>query len=250
MMLRRLSIILCAALTLLCAKASQTETLHYKVVYKWGLIHKQGGRATFTLTDNGRTAHAIMAARTEPWADHFFSVRDTLTTEFDSATRLPRVYNRIAHEDGAYAHDVVTFTSNGQKSSAKCSRSRRGKKEKTNTRTDISLEAEGPAVDLLSSFYYIRHLDFNKMKPGHAVRLNIFSGKRKELLTISYKGIEKIKTDQGEREAYKVTFMFTSEGRKRTSEPIEAWLATDARRTPLKLVGDIKVGKIQCIYVP
>ena len=64
-------------LTLFCSipllAATPLETLNYKVIYRWGLVNKQAGRASFKLYDHGHGQYqAIMCARTEPWADHFF----------------------------------------------------------------------------------------------------------------------------------------------------------------------------------
>lgn len=240
-----------AALTLtLAAYATTTpETLNYKVIYKWGLVQKQAGRATFTVNQRGQNCHAKLAARSEPWADHFYRIRDTLITVFDAETRLPSSYQRIAHEDGSFAHDILSFTKAGNRTHAKCTRIRRGKKETQNRSTEINLQAEGDAVDLLSSFYYLRGLKFHGMKAGDTKTISIFSGKRKETLTITYGGFESLKIDKRKYYTYKVTFRFTSEGRKKTSEPIEAWIATDTR-IPVKLVGQLKIGKIQCIYQP
>lgn len=226
------------------------ETLNYKITYKWGLIHKQAGRATFTTRNDGSLMHATMIARTEPWADRIFKVRDTLLTTITVADHLPVSYRRIAHEDGRYACDILSFTREGYTSKAHCTRIRRGKKESTDTRSEITLEAQGPAVDLLSSFYYLRSLDFSDMFQGQSIRINIFSGKRKEFLTITYLGIEDIKLDGKTYQTYKISFRFTSEGKKKTSEPIDAWLSTEPSRIPLKIVGEVKIGKVQCLYIP
>lgn len=47
------------------------ETLNYKVMFKWGLVQKQAGRATLKLTDSKDKFVATLYARSEPWADHF-----------------------------------------------------------------------------------------------------------------------------------------------------------------------------------
>ena len=88
------------------------------------------------------------------------------------------------------------------------------------------------------------------MKPGTKKSINIFSGKRKELLTFTYSGMDNVKINGKNHSAYKVTFTFTSDGRKESSDPIQAWVSTDEQRIPLKLIGKLKIGQVQCIYVP
>lgn len=238
------------AFSTLSASEKSAETLRYEIVYRWGLVNKQAGRATFNISHRSDgSSHASMCARTEPWADHVYKVRDTLLTTFNTKTRLPSSYTRIAHEGGAYANDKVTFSRNGNTTSASCVRLRRGKKDKSVSRNETSLTANGNAVDLLSSFYYLRGLDFSNMTSGTPHVINIFSGKRKEVLKISYHGIETIKIDGQNKRTHKVTFTFTSENGKTTSSPIKAWLSTDEKHIPLKLEGELKIGKVQCILI-
>ncbi len=54
------------------------EKLHYVISYKWGLIHKDAGEATLTLRRQGADYRIMLAAKTKPWADKIFMVRDTL----------------------------------------------------------------------------------------------------------------------------------------------------------------------------
>lgn len=249
----RLLLTLGLVLGILSVAPAQTlspETLNYKVTYKWGLIHKQAGTARFVLSrPNASTFDARLYARTQPWADAFYKVRDTLTTTFSSTTFLPNVYHRIAHEDGSYAHDIVQFSHSGNTSSAVCRRIRQGKKDKTASETSINLSATGPTVDLLSSFYYIRTLPYATLREGYKQTVNIFSGKRKELLSITYLGKEELKIDKTTKPVYHIRFTFTSEGKKETSRPIDAWLSTAPGHVPLKLVGELKIGKVQCFLI-
>jgi len=248
-LLRKILFILISITTILSANASISEKLSYKVVYRWGLVNKTAGRAAFYLTEsaNGKST-ARMYARTEPWADHFYKVRDTLISTFNTSTCIPTSYTRIAHEGGRYASDKVLFSRSGNISSAKCIRLRRGKSDKTTSRTETTLSANGDAVDLLSSFYYLRKLDFSNMKIGETRVINIFSGKRKEILKITYNGPTRVKIDGKKTETLLVTFTFTSGQGKTTSKPIKAWLSPNGSHIPLKLVGELKIGRVECIY--
>ena len=225
------------------------ETVRYKVSYKWGLVHKQAGTATVTLRRNGNRYSAIAIGRSDPWADKFYKLRDTLRTDM-RADFSPTRYEYTAHEDGKYSHDVVTFSHSGNTVTGHCTRTRKGKNDKTPTTKNTTLTAQGMTVDMLSSYYYLRSIDFASLKPGAKRSINIFSGKQKELLTFTYSGTEQLKLNGKTYNAYKVTFTFTSDGKKKTSEPIKAWVSTDAARIPLKLVGKLKIGQVQCVYSP
>ena len=90
------------------------EQLNYKVTYKWGLINSQAGRATLSLSNNGDQYNALMVARTEPWADRIFPIRDTLISHMRITDLSPIRYDKIAHENGDFSHDIVKYTLNGE----------------------------------------------------------------------------------------------------------------------------------------
>lgn len=224
------------------------EALPYKVMFKWGLINKQAGRGTLYLRDEGNRYVSTLYARSEQWADKFYKVRDTLSSIMSKPDMLPVKYERIAHEGGKYSHDIVNFSKKGNTVYGDCHRYRRGKKDTETSYANIAVQAEGITVDMVSSFYYLRTLDFKSLPPGSQKVINIFSGKRKELLKITYHGVTSLKFDKKEYKAYYVTFTFTSDGKKETSDPIQAWISADGRLIPLKLIGKLKVGSVQIYY--
>lgn len=226
----------------------QAETLNYKVMFKWGIVQKQAGRATLQLKQQGNTFVATLFARSEPWADRFYSLRDTLTSTMSAADILPMRYERIAHEDGKYARDVITMTRQGNTVNGQSVRYRRKKDTDPVTTSTISLQADGPTVDLVSVFYYLRTINFATLTDGHSHTINIFSGKRKELLTITYHGKEDLKLNDTIYPTYRISFTFTDEKSSKTSDDIDTWIWANDTRIPLKLEGKLKVGKIRCLY--
>ena len=160
------------------AIALPNECIDYKVIYKWGLIHKQAGTARILLNRSGNFYSATATGKSAPWADKFYKLRDTLHTTMHAANFMPIRYEYIAHEDGKYSHDIVNFSQSGNTVTGKCSRVRKGKKDKTATKQTTTLTAQGMTVDMLSSYFYLRSLDFDKMSPGAKKRINIFSGFR------------------------------------------------------------------------
>lgn len=102
-------------------------------------------------------------------------------------------------------------------------------------------------VDMLSSFFYLRTLDFPNMKKGETVTVNIFSGSKKEKLTITYKGQQKVEVNGVKLPAYYINFTFTRRG-KVSSDPIAGWISADDRRIPVKVEGQLPVGKVRALY--
>ncbi len=72
---------------------------------------------------------------------------------------------------------------------------------------------------MLSIFYYLRTLDFNRMKKNTTVSSTVFSGRKKERIDIRFIGVENIELRNKEtRKAYHVVFTFTQDGRKKSSD--------------------------------
>lgn len=217
------------------------ERLNYEIVYQWGAIWKHAGDATLSANKSGSGYRATLVGKTRSWADKVYKVRDTLTTNMN-ADFTPTIYTKHTHEKNYYARDVVRFSRSGSGTVGKCTRTRQGKPKQTST-----LKTSGKAYDMLSVFYMLRSLNFGGMTTGKAYTTVIFSGKMQENLTIRYKGKTTVKMRNGtKREAFHVTFSFTQDGKKKSSDNISAYLSTDAKHVPLLIVGKLPVGQVKC----
>ena len=241
----RIAIIIASLWCALGAAANtfSPETLHYKVMFKWGLINKKAGTVAINIGHHPEGGYASrLTAASAPWADKFYRVRDTLQCRM-SLDLKPSLYEKFSHEGKEDKVDRVVYSRSGYRVTAKCTR-KKWKSGKLTVNEQRDLAAEGTTVDMLTAFYYMRALPFPTWKPGHVLTINIFSGKRKELLTIKYLGNEAVEG----KDCYHISFIFTSDGRTRTSDDMEAWISTDAERIPLKLEGKLPVGKVKCYY--
>lgn len=226
------------------------ETLTYNVMFKWGLINKKAGSATLTLRNQADRYVTQLTAASEPWADRFYEVRDTLNGIIDKKDFRPLFYEKIANEGGDHKHDVVNYKYNEAHPDSGiiglCTR-KVYKKGKLKVDEQRELTSDGTTVDMLTSFYFMRHLPYDTWTPGHSEVVTIFSGKQKERLAIDYSGIVNLKVGDSERPCYHITFVFTSDGSKKTSDDMEAWISADNRRLPMRLEGKLPVGKVHCI---
>lgn len=225
------------------------EMVTYRVMYKWGLINTQAGNATLTITNKGDNYITKLTARSEPWADKYYMVRDTLNGVIKKNGFLPMFYEKKAHEGSVFKHDIVKYSRSGNKVYGYCTRIERDKDETSGGKKEHIISGIGTTVDMLSVFYYMRAVDYPKMKKGEEIKLNIFSGKFKEFLTIKYLGVENVKfDDESIRKCYHITFTFTQDGDTKTSDDMDAWISVEPHRIPLKLEGTLTVGKVQCFY--
>lgn len=226
----------------------QNETLHYVISYKWGLIHKDAGDATLRLTKNGDNYNVMLSAKTKPWADKIYQVRDTLKCVIKASNLKPVSYEKITHEKGEYKRDEIRYSISGNTTTGNAKRIRYDKGKKTVSENTFT--ATGPVYDMLSVFYYLRQLDYNQLGKNKIYTATIFSGKRKETIKIRALGVEKIKMKNGtEREAYHIRFNFTRDGGKKSSDDMDTWISTDSNHIPLYLVGKLPVGEIRAYLI-
>ncbi len=226
------------------------EKLHYVISYKWGMIHKDAGEATLSLHNHGGEYSVMLAARTKPWADKFYQVRDTLLGSIRKSDFKALSYTKIAHENGKYGKDVITYKYTGSQVTGVCKRYKKNKKGEVSTSTK-TLSASGPVYDMLSVFYYLREIDYASLTKGNVFKATVFSGSKAETITIRLIGKEKIKLrNKTEREAYHIRFNFTTGGKKKSSDDIDTWISTDSNHIPLYLTGSLPVGQVRAYYIP
>lgn len=226
-----------------------SENLRYKVMFKWGLITKQAGTAELSLRRQGEVYHSMLTASSAPWADRIFRVRDTLIGRMDVQGLVPRYYEKVANEGDERKHDIVRYDySVPGLVRADCER-RVFKNNRLHINEERQMESEGSAVDMLTSFYYMRSLPFETWQRGERRSIDIFSGKRKETLTLHYTGVEPVQANGTTYQAHHVKFTFTSGSGTKTSDDMDAWISADGDRIPLRMEGKLPVGKVHCILV-
>lgn len=228
------------------AKSSfANESLNYVITYKWGVIHKDAGKATLTLRNSGDDYKISLYARTMPWADKIYMVRDTLSATIAKNGFKPKLYKKAAHENGNYSLDMIKYNYDGNSVTGKTTKTRE-KKGKT-THSQITLSSQGCTFDMLSIFYYLRTIDWNKLTRGTALHATIFSGSKAESLTIKPIGHEDITLrNKKKAKAYHIRFNFTTKGKKKSSADMDAWISDDNNRIPLMLIGTLPVGQVRC----
>lgn len=226
-----------------------SESLHYVITYKWGLIHKDAGDATLSLKRNGTNYDLMLAAKTKPWADKFYEVRDTLIGKVRASDFKPLSYSKISHEKGRYYRDDISYSVNGNTTTGVCKILRTLKNGYVDIK-DKKLSATGPVYDMLSVFYYLRLINYDDLHKGKDIKATIFSGSKAESITIKSLGKETIKLrDKSEREAYHIQFTFTTDGKKKSSDDIDTWISTDSKHIPLYLVGKLPVGQVRVYFI-
>lgn len=239
-----LSCIFLSAVTSYAKGEFHNESLQYVISYKWGLIHKDAGDAVLSLRSSGDNYDLMLTAKTKPWADKFYMVRDTLKGVVKKNNLIPVSYTKITRENGYYEVDDIRYSKSGNVTSGHCV-SRRYKEDGVSEKK-LDLKATGPVFDMLSVFYYLRALDYSRLNKNMVYKATIFSGSKSETISIRSLGISEVKMRNGSKEqAYHIKFKFTTQGGKKSSDDIDTWISTDSDHVPLYLVGKLPVGEVR-----
>ncbi len=255
-MKRTLFITLTLIASVICSVAQSykpgIENLKYRVMYKWGLINKQAGTVTLSTHDfDDGLFKSTLVGRSAKWADKFYTVRDTLLGTIMADKLQPVYYEKISHEGGDFKRDIIVYDrTDPDVVKGNCDRWRKKKKDKEVIYSQKLITGTGITLDMLSSFYYMRHIDYPSMKPGQSVVTDIFSGHNKENLKITYIDRQTVEVGDRNYDTYYIKFSFTSNNGTKSSDDMFAWISTDSNRIPVMLLGNLPIGSIRCYYEP
>lgn len=224
------------------------EKLNYVVTYKWGLIQKDAGDVEITKKPKGNGYELRLVAKTKPWADKIYRLRDTLVSVTEKDHYKPLHYTYIAHEKNKYRKDDIKFSYAGKKITGQAEKFKENKKGEIQHST-TTLESDIAAYDMLSVYFFLRDIDYASLKPGETVKATIFSGSKEELLTVRCEGKEEIELrDKSKHETWHIVFKFTQKGGSKSSDDINCWISTKQPYIPLLIIGNLPIGQVRVNY--
>lgn len=232
------------------------EALKYDVYYHWGIIWKKAGSGILTLdslySPQGEPQlRAQLAGRSLSIVEAIMRVRDTLESRMN-IDYVPFEYVKKTNEGSYFAteHNYYSYIfknptapltpSNVDSTIVDIRRWRYKKKD-----DHVRLSVAGPGYDMLSIFYVMRRLDFDKMAPGTRLQYPIFSGIKMTWMYVEYRGHTTCEMKSGKRyDSHRVELYFKSRDSDHT--PLQVWLSTDPSHKPLKVIISLKrIGAIQ-----
>ena len=204
-----------------------------KFIIYYGMVNGGYINAELVATEyEGKIAyHSKMLATTAGLADLLYKVRDEYQSYFDPETSLPFKSVRDIREGKYKRYDLAFFDHKNLK-----------------VLNDKNKEFIVPADirDMVSVFYYIRNMDFEKMKYDDIIKVNTFFDNEIFPFDMRYRGIVKIKTKMAEYICIKLV-PFVEPGRIFEKEDdMRIYLTADTNRVPVRVEFDLKVGTVKC----
>jgi len=213
------------------------EFLKYKVHY--GLLNAGFTSLEINETDDPGTLHAVGKGWTTGMVGVFFKVDDTYETYFDKNTKRPKHFIRKINE-GGYTKDKEIFF-DFKKHKARVINHKR--------KRDSTYFIQNDVQDMLSSFYYVRTLDFSSLKENDSIDVNMFMDESMYNIRVLVMGRERIKTGFGEIDCVKIRPLVL-EGRVfKDEENVTLWISDDKNKIPVRIKASILVGSVKAELV-
>jgi hypothetical protein len=209
------------------------ESITFKVYYTLAGVYIAAGEATFTVAMEelgGKPVyHVTGAGKNYSFLDNFFKVRDKYESYIDTATLQPLKFIRNVSEGSYRKYENVSFN----------------KTAHTAITNSGVFKTPDCIQDVLSTMYYARNIDFDKMKPGDKIPFSMFLDNQVYDLYIRYVGKETIKTKYGKFRAIKIKPLMIKGTIFEGGEKMTVWISDDANHIPVRVESPISVGSVK-----
>ena len=185
--------------------------------------------------DGKKFFQVTVQAQSWRYLDLIFKMRDTVESTFDADTLHPRRFFFRQREN----RKVIDTTAVVDPATNKWVVHRQeGNKPK-------NFEFTSPyTLDPISATYLARSLDF---KVGERLRLEVFGGKSRYLVTFDVVGRERVSVKKGQFDAYKVVPQvsdLSKSGYAKRVRQATVWITADENRVPIKMSSQVFIGSV------
>jgi hypothetical protein len=195
---------------------------------KYGFI--SAGIATLNLSketyQRKPVIHSSTIVQTTGLADKIYRVKDIYESWFDHETNLP--YKQISNvKEGHYIrYNEVTYN-----------RTENSVYSKKSGKHIVPVKI----LDLSSTMYYIRRIDFSKVKKGDSLLLNMYFSDEISPFRFIYNGKESIKTNFGKIRCIKISPVVEVGRMFKRPDDLTVWLTDDDNCLPILVKMDIRI---------
>jgi len=201
-----------------------------KLTYQMRYGFLVGGTATLLLSSEVYLGKPVFYARavgqSTGIANTVYSVKDIYESWFDKETTLPYKQVRNIKEGHYRYYNEVTYN-----------------RRNNTVHSSLSGEHKVPEkiLDLCSVFYYIRRIDFSKMKKEDVVSVNMYFADEIFPFHFRYLGKETIKTKIGKLNCIKISPVVEPGRMFKTKDDMTIWFSDDENCLPVLVRMDIRV---------
>lgn len=208
------------------------EFLKYRIHY--GVLN--AGFASVELKESNQKSDSLIHAVGKGWTTgmvgFIFSVEDRYESYFSENELKPTHFIRKIDEGGYTQDKEVHFDFN----------THQAKEINHKKSTESSFFIQNNVQDMLSSFYYMRNIDFSDLKANDSIDINMFFDGKMNPIKLMVLGRETIKTKFGKIETIKIRPLVQKGRVFKDEENVTLWISDDMNKIPLKIKASLLVG--------
>jgi hypothetical protein len=164
--------------------------------------------------------------------DFFLRIRDNWRSYIDTVSIVPQKFQRNIEEGRYRKKESVTFDHYRNLAVV----------ESKQTET---FKVPENVQDIVSGFYYLRTINFDKYKTGDVIKLQGFFDDEVFDFTVVYRGREIIDTKAGDIRAYKLVPKMPDNKLFAGEDAITVYLSDDKNKIPVMIKAEMLVGAIK-----
>jgi hypothetical protein len=186
---------------------------------------------------NGKTCYkATIFGRSTGTFGMMMKIKDTWGTYIDTASKVPQRNYRDLNEGNYHLKEAVQFDHKANKANVE----RKGQDGTVKEQYNIPNQVQ----DLVGGAYYLRSVNFNKLKIGTQVTVPAFFEDQTYNFTVCYMGKERIKTEFGKINAIKLVPVMPDNEVFDGGKSISVWISDDNNKIPLRMEARMLVGAV------
>ena len=176
-------------------------------------------------------------ARTSGIFDLISSVRDNWGSYYDTSSLAPHQFYRYLKEGRFRKNEILYFDQ--EKDSVQVNRLH--KETRSLEKTDYYSTPDN-AQDMVSGYYYMRSIDFSKLKIGDIVSVPAWYDNEYRPFNIKIAGREVLRTKFGKVKAIVLVPIIKKDSLFDEDNTLKVWISDDLNKLPLKFQAKIYVG--------
>lgn len=188
-------------------------------------LYKINDRICYKVKVSGKTTGAF---------DLFLRIRDTWISYIDTASMFPHKSFRNIEEGRYRLNETVYFDQENHTLEVA---------EKDEERKFYNVPEN--VQDIISAYYYLRTLDFDKFNIGDTITMNAFLEDEIYIFKVRYMGKGKVKNKLGKFGAIKLIPVMPENDLFEQGGSIRIWLSDDKNKIPIKIEADMFVGSVE-----
>lgn len=186
-------------------------------------LYKVNDRPCYRVNVDGRTVGAF---------DLVTRIRDTWRSYIDTSAILPQKFYTSLQENKYRKEENITF--NHETNTVKA---------EERTEKDV-FKVPDNVHDLISGYYFLRTIDFNKLSSGQIIEVPAFYDDTIYNMKVRYRGKDVVKAKGGKINVIKLNPVLPSNQLFKEEEAIRIYVSDDANKVPVKVEVDFFVGSM------